>query len=114
MAKAKAVKRVLEEVLLVAIKGKNGVEKEMTVSREFFDNQKKDLDIRVVRIIKPEGVTMEEHLKASAAEKKATTPAKKAPAKKAPAKKAPADPDEDQVKAEIEAQSMQELLNSKK
>ena len=121
------VKRVLEETLLVEVTDFDGQgKKQMTVSREYFDAQKKDLNLRVVKVLKPEGVTMEQHLKGqtktaaptAAATGKGKTRAKPKAKPKTEVPPAPADEEDDEstaanadaLKEEIEKKSMQELL----
>jgi len=63
----------LEETLLVEVMHEDvgvnhhtGNRKRMYMSREAFNDQQKDLDLRVVRIVKPEGVTMAQHMASTA------------------------------------------------
>lgn len=126
-AKAKPQKKILEEVLLIEVTDANGGKKQMTASRELFDKLKKELELRVVEILKPAGVTMAQHLSAG---KKKAAPAKdeaeaKAPVKRrtpakrgAAAKKEPVpEPEEevsaDPIKDEIESKAMAELMKGK-
>lgn len=144
VAPPKVLPTILEETLLVEITDENvgtdvfGVKRTMVMSRAAFNQQKADTPMRVVKILKPEGVTMQQQIEADAkkvaAPKPVTTKTPTAPKTAAaktttskafvPPKKVvpsveevigadtPLVPTEDELKAQIENESMQELLNS--
>lgn len=73
VTKASATLQILEETLLVKITDVSvgvdgfGNPKIMTMSRKVYEDMSKDLDMEIIEILKPEGVTMAQH-KASLAE----------------------------------------------
>ena len=125
--------RVLEETLLVEITDPAigtdafGTARQIVLSRDAYEQQKKDVGMKLVKIIKPAGVTMQQHLEAQKAQEEApkAAPKKAAPSTskakpkskaKAPAAAAPPpepvvseDPDYDPIKAQIEAEGLAQL-----
>lgn len=128
--KKKPLPTVLEETLLVEITDPSvgtdalGNKRQMTMSRAAYETQRKELQMEIVKVLKPEGVTMKQHLAAPAPKAAPAAPVKATAKPAAPKSKTgapkpkPAAPSEgmtaDEMREAIERQSMEELLNSTK